>query len=168
MEIWKDIKGYEGRYQISSLGRVKSLISYFGTKEKIMKGQPVWTGYLRVCLVKDGKSKMHTIHRMVAEAFIPNPENKPIVNHIDGNITNNRVDNLEWVTYAENSNKSKNVTTSDRWNSTRVIDSNGNIFDSYREAGRYYGISPNTIKNDCIGVTEGKTKRKIKFRRIEK
>lgn len=170
MEVWKDIKGYEGRYQISTLGRVKSLVSHFGTEERIMKGQPVWTGYLRVCLTKDGKSKMHTIHRLVAETFIPNPQNKPIVNHIDGNITNNSIDNLEWVTYAENSNKSKNVTTSERYNSKRVIDSNGKIFDSYREAGRYYGLAPNTIKNDCNGST-GKGlnfKRKIRFRRVEK
>ena len=168
MEIWKDIKGYEGRYQVSTEGRVKSLISNFGTSEKIMTPQPVWTGYMRVCLTKDRKSKMHTIHRMVAEAFIPNPENKPIVNHIDGNVKNNKVENLEWVTYAENSNKSKNVTTSERWNSVKVIDNKGHIFDSYREAGRYYGISPNTIKNDCLGITEGKTKRKIIFRRLEK
>lgn len=169
MEIWKDIKGYEGRYQVSTLGRIKSLVSYFGTHEKIMKGQPVWTGYLRVCLVKDGKSKMHTIHRVVAETFIPNPQNKPIVNHIDGDITNNCVDNLEWVTFKENSNKSKNVKTSQRWNSIKVIDSLGNIFDSYREAGRHYGISANTVKNDCLGKIEEYQNftRKIRFRRYE-
>lgn len=169
MEIWKDIKGYEGRYQVSTLGRIKSLVSYFGTREKIMKGQTVWTGYLRVCLVKDGKSKMHTIHRIVAETFIPNPQNKPIVNHIDGDITNNCVDNLEWVTFKENSNKSKNVKTSQRWNSIKVIDSLGNIFDSYREAGRYHGVTANTVKRDCLGKTEEYQNftRKIRFRRYE-
>ena len=170
MENWKDIKGYEGRYQVSNLGRIKSLVSHFGTQETIMKGQPVWTGYLRVCLVKDRKPKMHTIHRLVAEAFIPNPQNKPIINHIEGDKTNKAVTNLEWVTFAENSQKSKNITKSKRYNSIKVIDSNGNVFDSYREAGRFYGISPNTVKRDVLGETEEyqNFKRKIRFRRYEK
>ena len=104
-EIWKDVVGYEGLYQVSNLGRVKSLErldkNNHPVKEKILKQacDGVGKGYLYVNLGRMGRGK---IHRLVAEAFIPNPYNKPEVNHIDGNTKNNRVDNLEWVTHQEN------------------------------------------------------------------
>lgn len=104
-EIWVDIKGYEGLYQVSNLGRVKSLerIDSLGhkRKEKIFKPQKN-KGYLRVSLWKDGKGKKYSIHRLVAIAFIPNPDNLPEVNHKDENKFNNNVDNLEWCTVAYN------------------------------------------------------------------
>ena len=90
-EVWKDIKNYEGCYQVSNLGRVRNKI-------KILSPQISNCGYLRIML----KNKHYSIHRLVAEAFIPNLENKPQVNHIDGNKTNNYVTNLEWVTASEN------------------------------------------------------------------
>lgn len=105
-EIWKDIKDYEGLYQISNLGNIRKLrfINNIVNKEKIFKITPqiINSGYYKVVLYKDGKYKNKCIHRLVAETFIPNEENKPQINHIDGNKLNNNVDNLEWCTRSEN------------------------------------------------------------------
>lgn len=95
-EIWKDISGYEGLYRVSNLGKVESLRNNI-----ILKQSPTKDGYLAVGLC-NGKTKTCRAHRLVAIAFIPNPDNLPEVNHIDGNKTNNSVDNLEWVTPLEN------------------------------------------------------------------
>lgn len=101
MEIWKDIKDFEGMYQVSNLGRVKSF-----KKDKIkgivMNLNKSKAGYVRAGLFKNSKSHTKKVHRLVAEAFIPNIENKPFVNHINGVTDNNRVENLEWVTNKEN------------------------------------------------------------------
>lgn len=97
-ETWKRINGYE-EYEISNLGRVKSFKR--DRKGKIMK--PKFSGeYLAVTLCADGQQERKTIHRLVAEHFIPNPKNKPQVNHIDGNKLNNKACNLEWVDNSEN------------------------------------------------------------------
>ena len=98
-EIWKDIEGYEGLYKISNMGRVKSIKF---NKEKILFLQKDKYGYLRVGLRKMGKLKNYFVHRLVAEAFIPNPNNLPIVNHKDENKQNNCVENLEWCTVKYN------------------------------------------------------------------
>ena len=107
-EIWKDIEGFEGKYQISNMGRVKSLEridnNNHPVKEKIMKSVKDSGGYLQVKLYKDGKYKSYLIHRLVASAFIPNPNNFFEVNHIDENKTDNRVDNLEWCDSKYNMN----------------------------------------------------------------
>ena len=95
MEIWKDIEGFEG-YQISNYGRVKSLGNDKTRKEKILKGSKNGGGYLYVHLWKDGKRTMKKVHRLVAEAFIENPQNLPEVNHKDECKTNNNVLNLEF------------------------------------------------------------------------
>ena len=104
-EIWRDIKGYEGLYQISSYGRVKSLErtvwngkGYYKKSEKIRKGYDNGDGYLYVNLCKEGKRKQYRINRLVAMAFIPNPNNLPEVNHKDKIRTNNNIENLEWCT----------------------------------------------------------------------
>ena len=109
-EVWKDIEGYEGLYQVSTCGNIKSLpkVRRNGTgtyiqKERLLKPSNTSTGYKKVELCKDGKRKGFKVHRLVAIAFIPNPDNKPEVNHIDGNKINNNIDNLEWVTSSENS-----------------------------------------------------------------
>ena len=108
-EVWKPVVGYEGLYEVSNMGRVKSLgngksnnSSY--SKERILKGRKTHRGYLRVNLYKNNKAKDYYIHRLVAEAFIPNIDNLPCINHKDENPKNNHVTNLEWVTYKENNN----------------------------------------------------------------
>lgn len=94
-EVWKEIRGYEGIYEISNKGVVRRM-SY-----NLSKGV-TYDGYPLVILTRAGKRSTKTIHRLVAEAFIDNPENKPAVNHKDGVKSNNALDNLEWATYSEN------------------------------------------------------------------
>lgn len=113
-EIWKDVKGYEGLYQVSNLGRVKSLdrIDRKGRlrKGRILKPSSNGRGYLNVCLTVDNIPHTIKVHRLVAEAFISNPDNLPQVNHKDEIKTNNHADNLEWCTAEYNSNYgSRNV-----------------------------------------------------------
>ena len=107
MEIWKDIKGYEGLYQVSNMGRIKSLGNDKTRKEKILSLKPNNKGYIIVHLCKNGKRKHFSVHRLVAEAFLPNPDNLPVVNHkIDDfeHRSDNRVENLEWCTVEYNNN----------------------------------------------------------------
>ena len=109
-EVWKDIEGYEGLYQVSNLGRVKRLAGKCRVKggertvpEKILKGD-IRSGYRRVQLCKEGVWERLLVHRIVTNAFIPNPDNLPCVNHKDENPSNNNVENLEWCTHKYNSN----------------------------------------------------------------
>lgn len=102
-EVYKDIEGYEGLYQVSNLGNVKSLVDNKGVaREKILKPGIVSNGYLQVNLCKNKTIKHFLVHRLVANAFLPNPNNFPIINHKDECKTNNVVSNLEWCTYKYN------------------------------------------------------------------
>jgi len=102
-ENWKPLKDYEGLYEISNMGRVRSLVKKGNNTQKIRKtGLDVATGYINVQLRKNNKPLTKRVHRFVAEAFVPNPDNKPVVNHKDGNKKNCKADNLEWMTYSEN------------------------------------------------------------------
>lgn len=118
-EIWKDVVGYEGLYQVSNLGRVKSVariiykdctnhptiksdFSKWHRKEVIMVQWKNHNGYYTVSLTKDHKKKTRPVHQLVAKAFIPNPLGKEMINHIDCNTLNNNVNNLEWATNSEN------------------------------------------------------------------
>lgn len=102
MEIWKDVNGYEGLYKVSNIGNILSLKFNRGKKEKLLAKTLNQWGYYFVCLTKNEKKDTSSIHRLVAEAFIPNPENKNTINHKDGNKINNHVSNLEWCTISEN------------------------------------------------------------------
>ena len=109
--MWKDIKGFEGIYQISDCGEVKSLSRNVkcrggvrNVSEKILVPVTIGNGYKQVGLCRDGKCKRVLLHRLIAEAFISNPNNFPCVNHKDGNPSNNNIDNLEWCTHEYNSN----------------------------------------------------------------
>lgn len=162
-EVWKDIKGYEGLYQVSNSGRVKS---FHHNKEKILKGSANDMGYLHVGLNKNGKCKFKMNHRLVAEAFIPNQNNLPFINHKDCNPLNNQVDNLEWcdqrynVLYDNANQKKLNTRTANNsWNKPIKIaqlDDDNNIisvFNSSNEAKEKLGIS------HTLEVCRGKRKR---------
>lgn len=156
-EEWKDIKGYEGLYQISNLGNVKSV--YKNGNFKILIGG-IKNGYRQVILVKDGKRKYINVHRLVAEAFIPNKENKSQVNHIDGNKLNNKVDNLEWCTQSENMKHAYKIglekplyaIINKRAKKVKQYDKNNNLINCYngiKEAARINNINPGDITKCC-------------------
>ena len=107
-EVWKDVVGYEGLYKVSDRGNVYSVVRISSIGRRIggliLKPRSLRNGYLHVNLCKNGKVKTKSIHRLVAEAFIPNPNNFPEVNHLDENKINNELSNLEWCTSKYNSN----------------------------------------------------------------
>lgn len=172
IEIWKDVLGYEGYYQISNLGNIrgidrkaKSKISRTGFR--IVKGKIISThinkyGYLSVRLRKNGLTKAFTIHRLVAIAFIPNPNNYPSINHIDENKLNNTVSNLEWCTvrynnlYNNRQDKINKKLRETNPNSISVYQYSKegillNKFKSIRDASRITGISRSIIRRSCKG-----------------
>ncbi len=107
-EVWKDIPGYEGRYKVSNLGRVAGLPCCSRSTTRILKPNLKKSGYLNILLCKGGIVKTHRIHRLVAQAFLPNPENKETVNHKNGVKSDNRLCNLEWATQGENTQHAYN------------------------------------------------------------
>lgn len=165
MEIWKNVAGYEGIYQVSNIGRVKSLgrlvqnhsgTSYFRPEQiKTLSERPE-NGYVVTRLYKNNKGTNCYVHRLVAEAFIANPENKETVNHKNGDKHDNSVENLEWSTYTENNehayktglngrnhrrNKKGSVSVSQYDKDMRLI----RTYPSMREAERQTGV-------DCTAI----------------
>lgn len=146
MEIWKDVEGYEGLYQVNQFGEVKSLPKQIGlgymTKEKILKQRLQNSGYLTVNLSKDGKGLNKTVHRLVAEAFIPNPEGLPEIDHIDGDKTNNAVENLQWISHVENNRKkTTGIGIPKRVENVET----GEIFETITAAAKQYNVSKAAI-----------------------
>lgn len=168
MEIWKPVKGLEGRYEVSNEGRVRSVDRFVtgsnGVRQQ-RKGKMLSThynhkGYKRVMI--NGKTKC--VHQIVAGTFVPNPDNKPQVNHIDGNKDNNRADNLEWMTVQENlkhawDNGLKSVKGFDDYNTKRsrpveqyTLDGElVNTFKSIQETARQTNDYASNIRDVCIG-----------------
>ena len=160
MEIWKDIEGSEGLYQVSNLGKVKSLNYRRSGKEKLLKPNIRKDGYLQVSLCKNKKVKKILIHRLVAMVFIPNndPINKTEVNHISEIKSDNSVWNLEWVTPKQNANhgtrteRIAKATRNDKNRSKKVLCVELNkIFPSINEAGRQRGLNGGNISLCCNG-----------------
>ena len=149
-EEWRDIQGYEGKYMVSNLGRVKSLNYRNNGKEGILKGVANGNGYLEVILFKEGKGKHYRINRLVAQAFLPNPDNLPEVNHKDENKQNNCVENLEYcsklynINYGTGSKRSAEKRSKPLFGINKV---SGLIleFPSIAEASRQTGINKGNI-----------------------
>ena len=179
-EKWKDIIGYEGIYMVSNKGNTKSIdrIDYAGRhrKEHVMKYATDKNGYKRVYLTKCGKSKSMLVHQVVAQAFIPNPNNLPEVNHKDENKANNNVENLEWCTHQYNSNYGTRVSriipkTIDK---TRTpvdqYDLDDNLIKewySMNEASRQLNIIQQNISKCCHGTRQTAGGFKWKFHKKE-
>ena len=154
MEIWKNVKGFGGKYQISNFGRLKSVRickkgSLAFVKERILKGKTDKDGYIEYGLYdnENKKNRYFRAHRLVAEAFIPNPKNLPLINHKDEVRDNNNVSNLEWCTPEYNARYSLS-------RSVLQIDINGNIvkeWESATEASKC-GFDRSTIRKCCRGV----------------
>lgn len=165
-EIWKDVEGYEGFYQVSNLGRVRSLDRYVNgnhitcdfqfAKGKMLKLKNNRLGYPTVMLRKNGTFKTVLVHRLVAKAFIPNPNNLPYINHKDENPTNSAVTNLEWCTPIYNlkySNVFERINSS-KFRKVIQFDMNMNEikrWDSLKSAAAFVGVAQQNISRCCRG-----------------
>lgn len=177
MEIWKEVEGYEGFYQVSDRGNVKSLDRqtkggfFKGYLRKLDKDK---YGYWVVRLQRNGNSRTFKVHRLVALAFIDNPETRPVINHKDGNRANNLKENLEWYTVQENVQHSFDVLGKISWNKGKPTDTahmikygteHGKhrgrwltplgIFDTLRLAGAAHNVDGKTVWSKCTGNEEG-------------
>lgn len=171
-EIWKPVVGYEGLYEVSNLGRVKSLNYNHTGKEGLLSLVPDKNGYSKVGLCKNGKRKPYYVHRLVAEAFIPNPNNLPEVNHKIDNFehrSDNRVENLEWCTAEYNSNYgSRNKRISKKMKGSKnptarkvkCVTTN-EIFDTLTEAYEEYNVNQGNICECCKGKRKSAGKHPI-------
>lgn len=155
-ELWKDIEGFEGLYQISTNGRVRGFVR---VKGKILSPHKNEDGYLQIRLHKDGKKYSKYVHRLVAMAFIPNPKNLPEVNHKDENKRNNSVNNLEWCTHEYNitygtCQKRSSDSYAARTIPILMFDLEGHLlarFDNFRQIEQELGFDHSTISSCCNG-----------------
>lgn len=146
-EVWKDIEGYEGLYQVSNKGRVKSLNYNKTKKEKILKPIINSNRYLQVKLCKNKTIKRFSVHRLVAMSFIPNPNNYPCVNHKDECGTNDVVTNLEWCTHKYNTNYGTGIERASKARSKKVY--------QYSKDGELIAVWESTIECSRNGFDQG-------------
>lgn len=166
-EIWKDIPGYEGIYKISNLGKIKALRIWTGRmyikREVLLKPTIARNGYYRITLSNNKKVKYVNMHRLIAETFIPNPNNYSYINHIDGNKQNNNINNLEWCTQSHNIKEAvriglrKTKTRGESPNSRKVnqYDLSGNLikeWNSMVEINEELGFDYTCISRCCSGI----------------
>ena len=138
IEIWEKIPGFNSFYQVSSLGNVRSLK---GNKTLFLHPN----GYLQVNLYKNDKTKSRLVHRLVASAFIPNNENKPQVNHINGDKTDNKISNLEWATAKENSQHAIKTGLKPKRTHFKRVKIKNNIFESVKDAAIFLRVKRTTV-----------------------
>lgn len=155
-EEWKDIPGYEGKYQVSNMGNVKALRWHGGESEKMLKLGCDRRGYPTCFLYENGVRKQFSVHRVVAMAFVPNPGNKPQVNHLNGIKADNRAENLEWCTNHENN---LHASEHDLKHTACVLqfDVAGNLvkeWPSMAKAARAVGVARESIFGCCNGVAK--------------
>lgn len=155
VEIWKDVVGYEGFYKVSNLGNLKSKAR--GKNWNTLKSNYGYSGYLSVGLYKNKKASNFRLNRLVAEAFIPNLENKPVVNHINGIKWDNRVENLEWATHSENGihayEKLNKIAKGSGGKIVYKYNTNGEFLGKYRsavKAGQSENIKGGTVSQVCL------------------
>ena len=154
---WKQIKDFDG-YFINVEGQIKSTRSFKGTQEKILKPSKNQQGYITYNLMRGGKVYEKPLHRLLMETFIPNINNLPCINHIDGNILNNSLDNLEWCTYSHNNKEAYKLgLKKPRLKSKTIlqIDRNtGNIIKEWKNSyePKILGYSPSNINMCCNGI----------------
>lgn len=146
LEFWKDIEGYEGLYQVSNVGQVKSLI-----RNKLLKPIKNRKGYLFVNLYKNGKNGVFLLHRLVAEAFLPNEEELPQVDHVNNDKTDNRVCNLQWISNVENNRKKETGIGIPR---KVICVETGEIFESVVAAARAVNRHKSTMSYHLRGITK--------------
>lgn len=151
-EIWKDVKGYEGYYQVSNKGRVKSLNRISAQNhvmpEKILKQDVSVLGYCQVTFYKDGKKKREKVHRLAAFMFLTNENNYPQINHKDENPSNNNVDNLEWCTQAYNNlynDRHKRIGKKMERAIYVIKDERKSLYDSGRKASKILGLTEASV-----------------------
>jgi hypothetical protein len=170
MEVWRDVKGWEGLYQVSDHGRIRSLDHTVKTKTGkdmlvrgvIKKPSRDVDGYAVVSLQHKHHKKSYSVHRLVAQAFIPNPENKPEVNHINAVKDDNAVSNLEWVTGEENNQHAMDNGLMTKGHT--VLMDGVAVFDSIRKCAAFVGVDPHEIRKALSG--EYKTVHGHTFQRI--
>jgi hypothetical protein len=174
-EVWKDIAGYEGLYQVSNIGRVKSLPKMCGVRyneERILKPCADKDGYLSVTLSNNYKMKHFKVHRLVAEAFLENEENLPIINHKDLCVTNNCVDNLEWCSWSYNNTYKERAERTAKKNMKPILqyDLDGKFIREWEGGSvihRELGYNVSHIYSCCTGQRKTSQGYKWKFKEVE-